>query len=139
MGLLEGGTSIQDVANIIGVHFKTIENWQFKWEQENRLENNPKSGRPRVSIEEEDEELVEYIKENHFKNAVQAKGNVQFPGCVQTARNRMREQGLRSYVASKKPDISDRNRQTRVEYATEARELPAENFDDWDFSDEKAI
>jgi hypothetical protein len=81
----------------------------------NRLPLQVGSGRPRVSTEIDDVNLIQVLRENPFNSITQAHNETNFPGSVRTARRRVKEGSeLRNHPAVKKPFLTQQNKGQRV-------------------------
>lgn len=138
--LLDEGWSSRRLSARFRVTKSTILNIKNKWQQQGTVERNRGSGRKPVSNPVQNENIIEFLRNNPFSTVVNARSITQFPGCIRTARNRIRNNSnLTNRVAVKKPFLTDMNRQQRIGFALQL--LPNDlNF--WEnviFSDEKVF
>ncbi|KAK9753613.1 hypothetical protein QE152_g1949 [Popillia japonica] len=77
------------------VNKSTILRVKRKWQQERVVQRKNGSGRKRVTIPEDDENLIQFLRNNPFESVVTAINRTNFPGHVCTARNRVSETGFR--------------------------------------------
>ncbi|KAK9681176.1 Helix-turn-helix domain [Popillia japonica] len=89
--LLEEGRSIRALAQRFEVNKSTILRAKRKWQQERVVLRKNGSGRKRVTTPEDDENLIQFLRNNPFESVVTAINRTNFPGHVRTARNRVRE------------------------------------------------
>ncbi|KAK9737807.1 Transposase [Popillia japonica] len=69
---------------------------------------------------EDDENLIQFLRNNPFESVVTAINRTNFPGHVRTARNRVRQDSeLRNRVAAKKPFLTADNKNQRIGFALE--------------------
>jgi hypothetical protein len=81
----------------------------------NRLPLQVGSGRPRVSTEIDDVNLIQVLRENPFNSVTEAHNETNFPGSLRTARRRVKEGSeLRNHPAVKKPFLTQQNKGQRV-------------------------
>lgn len=131
------GWSQQQIADEINCSKSAIQKLNKKWVETGDLSRVMGSGRPRKTTPVNDNELVEYVRQNPFSNSIQAKEETNFPASVRTARKRLREQGLFNCVSAKKPRLTDVNKEARVEFANNFLNQNAEYWERVVFSDEK--
>lgn len=138
--LLGEGCSERRVALRFHIPKSTVHNIKRIWDERQTFERRLGSGRPRVSTEVDDGNLVDFIRENPFQCVVDALAETNFPGSVRTARRRIKNgSDLRNRSAAKKPFLTPQNKEQRVGFALEYS-LEALNF--WQnvvFTDEKVF
>jgi transposase len=135
---LENGRPITNLAAEFGVGKSSIYRIKNKWEIERSVRRKAGSGRPKASNEQQDEELLSFLRERPMSNAVEAIHQTNFPASRSTACRRIRSSELGNYWAVKKPFLTNLHKEQRVGFALEF--LQEENF--WNaivFSDEKTF
>jgi transposase len=135
---LENGRPITNLAAEFGVGKSSIYRIKNKWEIERSVRRKAGSGRPKASNEQQDEELLNFLRERPMSNAVEAIHQTNFPASRSTACRRIRSSELGNYWAVKKPFLTNLHKEQRVGFALEF--LQEENF--WNavvFSDEKTF
>jgi hypothetical protein len=110
-----------------------------KYRQRGTVERQPGSGRHRISTIEEDEALVNTVRLNPFTTAVNAVAVTNFPGCVRTARKRIRSSGLKNYVAAKKLRLTPHHKEASVGWALQHILYDSDFWNRMIFSDEKVF
>jgi hypothetical protein len=82
------------------------------------VERYPGSGERLVSTPDDDEALLDVIRESPFTNAAEATVISNFPGSVKTTRRRLRAAGIRNYAAARKLRlIITQHKEARVGFA----------------------
>lgn len=114
---LGDGVSVRNIANELGVNRKTVLLAKRKLEETGTISRKQGTGRQRVSSREEDVHLVEALREDPFKTAVQAKAATNFSGSVRTARRRIAETELRNRCAANKVFLTEAHMRERVIFA----------------------
>ncbi|KAI4457002.1 homeodomain-like domain [Holotrichia oblita] len=136
--LLEEGWSIRALAQRFEVNKSTILRVKRKWQQERDVQRKNGCGRKRVTTPEDDENLIQFLRNNPFESVVTAINRTNFPGHVRTARNRVRQDSeMRNRVAAEKPFLTADNKNQRIGLEFLPRDL---NF--WEtviFTDEKVF
>jgi transposase len=104
--LLEEGWSERRVAVRFNIARSTVHNKKMRNERQS-FERQVGSGRPRVSTEIDDVNLIQVLRENPFNSVTEAHNETNFPGSLRTARRRVKEGSeLRNHPAVKKPFLT---------------------------------
>lgn len=137
---IEDGWSIRRLAAEYNVSKTTIMSVKKQWETNQTVSRKVGSGRPRKSNNQEDENLINYLRENPFQTAVNAISETNFPASVPTACRRIKlGSELKSCSAAKKYKLAEEKKQGRIIFALNYI-INDENF--WGqvvFSDEKVF
>lgn len=137
--LEESGWSYQKLADHFEIPRSTVQGIVRKWRQNRTLERTVGTGlNNKKSSNEEDANLVAYLRNNPFETAVSASQRTGFPASFRTAQRRIRQcSNLRNRAAAPKPFLKVADKEQRVGFAMQY--LP-ENELFWRnviFSDEK--
>lgn len=113
-----------------------------KWWKRYRLEGNfqtkKRSGRRRKTTYEQDDEIIETVKENPFERASKIARGYQLS--TQTILSRFKERGIACHVAAKQTALTEDHRIYRMAFASDMTEKWDRNFfDSIIFSDEKTF
>ncbi|KAJ8936762.1 hypothetical protein NQ318_005677 [Aromia moschata] len=133
---LEENWSLTEVAAELNVSKSCIFYIKKRWQGEQRLQRTIRQGIGKVSTENEDNTLVEFINHNPFETAVKAREETLFPGSLRTTQRRLKQCGFKNCVATHKMLLTEEHKQRRVQFANEF--LQGNEF--WNnvmFSDEK--
>jgi hypothetical protein len=84
------------------------------------------SRRPKASNEQEEEELLNFLRQRPMSNTVEAVHHTNFPTSQSTAGRRIRSSDLGNYYAVKKSFLTNFHKKQRVGFALEL--LQRENF-----------
>lgn len=136
---LEENWSLSEIARDLNVSKSCIFYVKKRWQEEQRLERPVRQGVGKVSNNEEDNALVEYIRQNPFQTAVKAREETLFPGSVITARRRLKQSGLKNCAAVSKTFLSNDHKQRRIQFANEFLNRGHEFWNNVIFSDEKTF
>ncbi|KAI4455483.1 transposable element-related [Holotrichia oblita] len=134
---LEEGWSIRYVAGMFNINKATVLNVKKKWEENRSVKRKEGSGRPRISNQQQDEVLLDYLRENPFRTARDAVYHTNFPGSWSTACRRINNSELKNYTSAKKELLAVENKQSRMLFSLNYI-YRGQNF--WEsvvFSDEK--
>lgn len=99
----------------------------------------PRSGRPRVTTQEEDVRLLAAIEDTPKKTVVEVTRDLHLPCHPETCRRRLHKSGIHCYVPAKKQKLTQGHREARLGFALEY--LPVD-FNFWKnviFTDEKSF
>ncbi|KAJ8951362.1 hypothetical protein NQ318_009298 [Aromia moschata] len=135
---LEENWSLTEVAAELNVSKSCIFYIKKRWQGEQRLQRTIRQGIGKVSTENEDNALVEFINHNPFETAVKAREETLFPGSLRTTQRRLIQCGFKNCVAAHKMFLTEEHKQRRVKFANEL--LQGNEF--WNnvmFSDEKTF
>lgn len=133
---LRDGVPIRDIAGALGINKKTVLLAKSKIREHGSIVRNPGSGRPKVSTDDEDTTLINYLRDNPFGTAIKAKEETHFPGSSITARRRIRGSELKNRCSANKIYLTELNKQRRVQFAHEYQNQLWESVV---FSDEKTF
>ncbi|KAJ8912697.1 hypothetical protein NQ315_012251 [Exocentrus adspersus] len=136
---LEDNWSLSEVAADLNVSKSCIYYIKKRWQEQQRLRRPIRQGIGKVSNEQEDNALVEFIHQNPFKTATKAREETQFPGSVRTAQRRLKQSGLKNCAAARKVFLSNEHKQIRVQFANEMLNREHAFWNNVVFSDEKTF
>lgn len=134
---LEEGWSIRNVARIFNINKSTVLSVKKKWEEDGSVKRKEGSGRPRISNQQQDEFLLDYLRENPFKTAKDAVFHTNFPGSWSTACRRISTSELKNFASAKKQLLSVENKQSRVLFSLNYIHREQNFWESVVFSDEK--
>ncbi|KAJ8955597.1 hypothetical protein NQ318_001427 [Aromia moschata] len=135
---LEENWSLTEVAAELNVSKSCIFYIKKRWQGEQRLQRTIRQGIGKVSTENEDNALVEFINHNPFETVVKAREETLFPGSLRTTQRHLKQCGFKNCVAAHKMFLTEEHKQRRVQFANEF--LQGNEF--WNnvlFSDEKTF
>lgn len=99
-----------------------------------------KTGRPKKYTEEQINFMIQHAtknRENRHKTFTDLARDMTFPIDRQVSARLLAEKGYKLYVAEKKPELSQQNRDARLKFAIEHKDEPIDgHFDGWLFSNE---
>ncbi|KAJ8915922.1 hypothetical protein NQ315_015537 [Exocentrus adspersus] len=136
---LEDNWSLSEVAADLNVSKSCIYYIKKRWQEQQRLRRPIRQGIGKVSNEQEDNALVEFIHQNPFKTAAKAREETLFPGSVRTAQRRLKQSGLKNCAAARKVFLSNEHKQVRVQFANEMLNREPAFWNNVVFSDEKTF
>ncbi|KAJ8911578.1 hypothetical protein NQ315_016115 [Exocentrus adspersus] len=139
---LEDNWSLSEVAADLNVSKSCIYYIKKRWQEQQRLRRPIRQGIGKVSNEQEDNALVEFIHQNPFKTAAKAREETLFPGSVRTAQRRLKQSGrsdLKHCAAARKVFLSNEHKQIRVQFANEMLNQEHAFWNNVLFSDEKTF
>ena len=116
---LRDGHQIRNIADELGISKNTVLLAKHKIAEYGSIVRKAGSGRPKISNDGQDIELINFLKDHPFETAIKAKEETHFPGSANTARRRIRSSDIKSCCATNKIFLTEANKQRRVEFAYE--------------------
>ena len=109
--------TICQISKITKVHKATVSRIIIRYEQRGHVENTKSAGRPR-EVTGRVERVVTLVSKKHpFLNSTQLRNFTKVDLSSSTIRRILVKYGLRSRICPKKPQISDKNREKRKQWA----------------------
>lgn len=137
---LEDNWSLRRIAAHMHVSKSCVFKIKTIWQTEQRTEKRARpNGLRKISNEEEDQALIQYVLENPFTTSVNACAETHFPGCSKTARRRLKEAGIHNHAPARKPFLTEVNKQNRLNFANEFINRDEDFWTSVIFSDEKTF
>lgn len=139
--LVEDGWSFQQIGDRFGRAKSTVQTFVEKWRREQTVQRKRGTGiSNKKTSNQEDINLVDYVRENPFETAVTAVQRTGFPASDRTAQRRIVQcSNLKNRAAAPKPFLKATHKEQRIGFALEHL---GENEDFWEnviFSDEKTF
>ncbi|KAH7956587.1 hypothetical protein HPB52_010877 [Rhipicephalus sanguineus] len=103
------------------------------------LADRERSGRPGATDTETDSLIVACVVVDPFIDAKEIRRELQLDVSLSTIRRRLREAGLRGCVAAQKPQLTERQRQLRLEFARSVEGCTVEEWGEVIFTDESTF
>jgi transposase len=91
---LRDGVSMRAIAHELGISKNTVLLAKQRIAEYGKIARRPGSARPKVTTNEEDDRLINFLRHRPFQSAVNARLETAFPACLKTARKRIRESEL---------------------------------------------
>lgn len=104
-----------------------------------RIADAQRSGRPRLTTLEEDQQIVAAAVVDPFLNAREIRDALDLSCCSETIRSRLREAGLMNCVAAQKPHLTTKQREERLNFARAFEQWTAEEWREVIFTDESTF
>ena len=134
---IQDGVPIRDVAYIMHTSKNTVIKIKHRWERDGTLEKKKAAGKTRISTEDQDNALIQYLQDNPFQIARVAIEQTNFPGSRITACRRIKNSALKNCVAAKKIKLTDEHKQARIIFSL--NNMVQENWNRVVFTDEKVF
>lgn len=135
---LADGVPTRAIVAELGISKNTVLSAKRKITKFEAIVRKQGSGRRNVSTEQEDANLLNFLRENPFETAITAREQVNFPASIYTVRRRIKNSELRNRCAANKIYLTEVNKQQRLEFAQQF----VDNVNLWEnvvFSDEKSF
>lgn len=134
----DGHHKLADIARLVDTSIQTVHKWVQKYEQDGNVERKLVPGRPRITTAQQNNAMVEYLKENPFSTAVRASALQNIP--YRTALRRIHENGLGNFVAAHETKLTDEHKRARMNYCQYMLDVfNVENYHKIIFTDEKTF
>lgn len=134
----EGHHNLEMIAQLAETSVKTVRKWLDRYAQEGNVQREFGPGRPRITTNDQNLEMVEYIKANPFSSAIRASALHNVP--YRTALRRIHENGLGNYTAAHQIKLTERHKQERINHCRFMLDVfGEENFEKIIFTDEKTF
>lgn len=115
------GKSLREIGKIVHKSFSTIRNIVNKYNSSHQISDLPKTGRPKKLSPRQISRIRREVTNNPFSSAVQIAQRVsqesEIAVSASTIRRALYSEGLHGRVPRKKPFISARNKERRLEFA----------------------
>ncbi|KAG8235438.1 hypothetical protein J437_LFUL015786 [Ladona fulva] len=100
VGFLECKVQCREIAQCMGVAASTISRLKTKWETEHPVAREDMQRRPRSTTADQDDIILEFVRENSFCSSNEARMECNFPATGRMARRRICAAGLQSRRAA---------------------------------------
>jgi transposase len=137
--LAQRGMSQAQISMDLRIPKSTISCILKKWRQSGTTERRQGSGRPSTSTAEQDNMLLNRLRNSPFMRAVEAVNTSGFPGSFRTARRRVRGSELKNHVAARKLSLTPMHREARMAFCLEHLARDDAFWAQVIFSDEKVF
>lgn len=135
MGHLQAGCSVTQVAELFHLSRRGVYDLIHKYREFHSVIDLPRTGRPRVTTDDTDREIVLRHEQNPFSTAVAT--SVDLGDCSrETVRRRLREAGLRARRPAVHPLLTELHRHNRMNWARQHLRWNAEQWSEVLFTDE---
>lgn len=108
-------------------------------DEEGRMGDAQRSGRPRLTTLEEDQWILAAVVVDPFLNAREIRDTLDLSCSVETVTVRLREAGFMNCVAAQKPHLTTRQKEERLNFARAFEQWTAEEWREVIFTDESTF
>uniref|UniRef100_A0A6P7G9V0 Uncharacterized protein LOC114337409 n=1 Tax=Diabrotica virgifera virgifera TaxID=50390 RepID=A0A6P7G9V0_DIAVI len=136
---LEGGWSLRQVSTDLNVSHICIWKIKQRWDNFHSIARLSGSRGQKISRDQQDEMLLDYLRESHFTTTKKAREETAFPSSICTARRSIKASGLFNSAAARKPFLTEDHKRRRVEFCNEFINRDANFWSNVAFSDEKVF
>lgn len=134
------GKSLREIGQIVRKSFSTIRNIVNKYKRAQRIDDFPKSGRPKKLSVRDVTKICREVRTNPFSSAVKiAEGlsnDSETKVSSSTVRRVLNSHGLHGRVPRKKPFVSPQNKKKRLQFAKLHVSKPQDHWNRTIFTDE---
>jgi transposase len=111
------GITIRAIANELNVSKNTVLLAKQKLQTFGNIVRRPGSGRPKVTTDNKDFEMINFLRLHPFQTAIRARQETNFPASLKTTRRRIKKSELNNRCAANKIFLTAHNKQERVMFA----------------------
>lgn len=140
MRLFMEGTTQREICRLTGRSRTCVSRIiQAYRDDQGRLVDAERSGRPKVTSEEQELLIVAAAVADPFLSAKEIRQELSLNVSCETIRRRLKEAGLGSCVAAQKPHLTDRQRLERLEFARAVEQWTTDEWKEVIFTDESTF
>ncbi|XP_064115053.1 uncharacterized protein LOC135221158 [Macrobrachium nipponense] len=132
--------SVQEIARRLNCHRTTVYRWLKRYDELGLagLENQ-RSGRPRCTTEEEDRQMIAFVREHPITSSTIVKRKTSLHISNSTIRRRLRAEGLESRIPATKPFLTEVHKEQRLGFALQHLPLESSFWENVIWCDEKTF
>lgn len=127
------------IAKKVGWDPTTIRRFIKKYKKTGSIKNLSRAGRPPVLNSQEKRILIQEATKERRLPLREIISKLELKCSLSTAKNILHSSGLRSYIASPKPFISEKHASTRVEWCKKNKNMTVRDWANIIFSDESSV
>ena len=130
---------ITTISEITGRPWSTIKNFLIRAKTKGSLHNQPRSGRPPKLSKQDWRAIIRCVKSNRTWTREQVRQQCCPHVCIRTLDQYLHNNGLRKWIAKKRPKLTPERAAKRLAWALERKDWSAEQFQGTIWSDECSI
>src|SRR6185369_4506371 len=139
IALWKNGLKIAEIARQMELPDSTVRSFIKRYDERGTLENQPRPGRPSVITERQKRLLVHETMKNRSTSLHELTTNIGLEVSKTTVSSCLHDVGIGSYVAAKKPFISNENRKKRLIWCKEHINWSMPEWSSIIWSDESSV
>lgn len=139
IGLWEAGCTSRAIAEELGLHRSTVYKWISRWQEEGSVSTKPRSGRPKVTTPEQDEAIVERVRERPLTPVVKHTNDLGLACSYSTVRRRLHAAKVKCHVPAEKEVVTPGNKDDRMGFALQYSREDELFWNNVIFTDEKCF
>ncbi|KAK4315797.1 hypothetical protein Pmani_012991 [Petrolisthes manimaculis] len=139
MGNYDAGKSINEISRLMGISKTTVRLWIRRYEGEGQVMTRPRSGRPKVNSQDDEDRLIAAARQSPKTTAVSWTRELQLPCHPITTRRRLQEAGLDCHVPAVKEQLTEANKLARLTFAQQYVQHDINFWENVIFTDEKSF
>ena len=119
--MVEAGMKQKHIAQRLNIHRHTVRNTVRRFRRTGSTSELPRSGRPRVTTARDDQFIRQSHLRDRFLNATYTAQNLPNAGrriSAQTVRNRLKDQGIKTYKPATRPSLTVQHKRARLAWCT---------------------
>ena len=127
---------ITTISEITGRPWSAIKNFLFRAKTKGSLHHQPRSGRPPKLSKQDRRAIIRCVKSNRTWTREQVRQQCCPHVCIRTLDQYLHNNGLRKWIAKKRPKLTPERAAKRLAWALERKDWSAEQFQGTIWSDE---
>ncbi|KAK4316785.1 hypothetical protein Pmani_012088 [Petrolisthes manimaculis] len=139
VGNYDAGKSINEISRLMGISKTTVRLWIRRYEGEGHVMTRPRSGRPKVTSQDDEDRLIAAARQSPKTTAVSWTRELQLPCHPITTRRRLQEAGLDCQVPAVKEQLTEANKLARLTFAQQYVQHDINFWENVIFTDEKSF
>lgn len=139
IGMWELGLSASAISLRTGFCETTVRKWIRRFQAEGNVETRPRSGRPRVTTQQQDDRILEAVQHRPLTSAVRVTQDLQLPCHPRTTRRRLHENNIHCYIPAKKGRLTQEHKEARLGFALQHLAMDPRYWNNVIFTDEKTF
>ena len=116
IGHIEAGTHVKLLHKLFNISPKACYNLVKKYQEDGSVKNRKRTGRPRKTTKDEDENIFTVHLEDRFRNPKETVNDMETDVSVWTVKRR--ERGMRARKPAIKPKLKESHKDARLKWAT---------------------
>lgn len=139
VGMSSCGRSIRQIGKELTLPYSTVRRTLVKFRKTGSVENEARSGRPKILSERDKNHLEIAVDRNHFSTLRDISNNIPTDASRWTVSRSLKERGVKLCAAAKKPNISTKNIKGRKDWCKDFGAWTEEEWQKVIWSDESTV
>ena len=129
----------KEIASQLNIHKTTVYRWLRRYAQGRELENEHRTGRPRCTTEEEDNQIFDFVCDQPVTSTTEVKQETRIQVSKNTIRRRLQERGLQCRNPATKPFLTQAHKEGRIGFSLQYLQMEEAFWEKVIWCDEKTF